>query len=71
MSSATKIDSPKEIAATADSSGEDYVAVIKDKDTTPLKVYEKYLRSADEWRQITEHNLLQQGVTVKVPKDLK
>ncbi len=70
LSPATKIDSPKEMAATADNSGEDYVVVMTDKDTTPLKVYQKYLRSADEWRQITEHNLLQQGVTVKVPKDM-
>ena len=67
---ATKIDSPKEMAATSASSGEDYVVVMTDKDTTPLKVYQKYLRSADEWRQITEHNLLQKGIAVKVPKDM-
>jgi len=67
---ATKIDSPKEMSATADMSGEDYVVVMTDKDSTPLKVYQKYLRSADEWRQITEHNLLKEGVAVKVPADM-
>ena len=67
---ATKIDSPKEMAATSASSGEDYVVVMTDNDTTPLKVYQKYLRSADQWRQITEHNLLKEGVAVKVPKDM-
>ncbi len=67
---ATKIDSPKEMAATSNISGEDYVVVMTSKDTTPLKVYQKYLRSADEWRQITEHNLLKEGVAVKVPKDM-
>ena len=67
---ATKIDSPKEMAATSVNSGEDYVVVMTSKDTTPLKVYQKYLRSADEWRQITEHKLLKEGVAVKVPKDM-
>ena len=67
---ATKIDSPMEIQASAGTSGEDYVVVMTDKDTTPLKVYQKYLGSADQWRQLTEHNLLQKGVTVKVPKNM-
>ena len=67
---ATKIDSPKEIQASAATSGEDYVVVMTDSDTSPLKVYQKYLDSADQWRQLTEHNLLHKGVAVKVPKDM-
>ena len=67
---AAKIDSPKEIQASAGTSGEDYVVVMTDNDTSPLKVYQKYLESADQWRQLTEHNLLHKGVTVKVPKDM-
>jgi hypothetical protein len=67
---ATQIDSPKELQATADGSGEDYVVVMTDKDTTPLNVYQKYLESADFWRQITEHNLLKDGTTVRIPKDM-
>ncbi len=67
---ATTIDSPKELTATAQGSGEDYVVVITDKDTTPLNVYQKYLESADFWRQITEHNLLKAGVSVRIPKDM-
>ena len=54
----------------ASGAGEDYVVVMTEKDSTPLKVYQKYLRSADEWRQITEHNLLKEGVAVKVPADM-
>src|SRR5262245_34319075 len=46
---ATKVDSPKELTATSQGSGEDYVVVITDKDTTPLSVYQKYLDSADFW----------------------
>jgi hypothetical protein len=67
---ATTIDSPKELTASAQGSGEDYVVVITDKDTTPLNVYQKYLESADFWRQITEHNLLKDGVAVRIPKDM-
>ncbi len=67
---ATQIDSPKELAASAQSSGEDYVVVMTDKDTTPLSVYQKYLESADFWRQLTEHNLLQKGIEVKVPESM-
>ena len=67
---ATKIESPKELTAAAESSGEDYVVVITDKDTTPLSVYQKYLESADFWRQITEHNLLKDGVSVRIPKNM-
>ena len=67
---ATQIDSPKEPQASEQSSGEDYVVVMTDKDTTPLNVYQKYLESADFWRQLTEHNLLKDGVTVKIPKDM-
>jgi hypothetical protein len=67
---ATPIDSPKEPQASEQSSGEDYVVVMTDKDTTPLNVYQKYLESADFWRQLTEHNLLKDGVTVKIPKDM-
>lgn len=68
---ATSIDSPKgELTASQLESGEDYVVVMTDKDTTPLKVYQKYLNSADFWRQIAEHNLLKKGVSVKIPKDM-
>lgn len=67
---ATQIDSPKELQASAGGSSEDYVVVMTDKDTTPLNVYQKYLDSADFWRQLTEHNLLQNGVAVKIPKDM-
>lgn len=67
---ATKIDSPKELTASAEGSGEDYVVVITDKDTTPLNVYQKYLESADFWRQITEHNLLKDGVAIRIPKNM-
>ena len=67
---ATQIDSPKELQASADGSGEDYVVVMTDKDTAPLNVYQKYLENADDWRQLTEHNLLQQGVAVKIPKGM-
>jgi hypothetical protein len=67
---ATQIESPKELTATAQGSGEDYVVVITDKDTTPLSVYQKYLESADYWRQLTEHNLLKSGVSVRIPKDM-
>jgi hypothetical protein len=67
---ATQIESPKELTATAQGSGEDYVVVITDKDTTPLSVYQKYLESADYWRQITEHNLLKDGVVVRIPKEM-
>ncbi len=67
---ATQIDSPKELAASAQSSGEDYVVVMTDKDTTPLSVYQKYLESADFWRQLTEHNLLQKGIEDKVPESM-
>lgn len=67
---ATQIDSPKELQASADGSGEDYVVVMTDKDTTPLNVYQKYLDSADFWRQLAEHNLLQNGTAVKIPKDM-
>lgn len=67
---ATTIDSPKELTAAAQGSGEDYVVVITDKDTTPLSVYQKYLESADFWRQITEHNLLKDGVAVRIPKNM-
>ena len=70
LTPATKIDSPKEIQASIGISGEDYVVVMTDSDTSPLKVYQKYLDSADQWRQLTEHNLLQKGVVVKVPKDM-
>jgi hypothetical protein len=67
---ATQIESPKELTATAQGSGEDYVVVITDKDTTPLSVFQKYLESADYWRQITEHNLLKDGVAVRIPKEM-
>ncbi|NKB16701.1 MAG: hypothetical protein HC774_07315 [Sphingomonadales bacterium] len=67
---ATEIESPKELTATAQSSGEDYVVVMTDKDTTPLSVYQKYLESADLWRQLTEHNLLKDGTTVRIPKGM-
>jgi hypothetical protein len=67
---ATQIDSPKELQASAQSSGEDYVVVMTDKDTTPLNVYQKYLKSADQWKAITEHNLLKDGVSVRIPKDM-
>ena len=67
---ATQIDSPKELQASAQGSGEDYVVVITDKDTTPLSVYQKYLESADFWRQITEHNLLKDGVALRIPKNM-
>jgi hypothetical protein len=67
---ATEIESPKELTATAQSSGEDYVVVMTDKDTTPLSVYQKYLESADLWRQLTEHNLLKDGTTVRIPKNM-
>lgn len=67
---ATQIDSPKELQATAEGSGEDYVVVMTDKDTTPLSVYQKYLDSADFWRQITEHNLLKDGAAVRIPKNM-
>ena len=69
LTPATEIDSPKEIQASVGTSGEEYVVVMTDSDTSPLKVYQKYLDSADQWRQLTEHNLLQKGVAVKVPKD--
>jgi hypothetical protein len=67
---ATQIDSPKELQASGQSSGEDYVVVMTDKDTTPLNVYQKYLESADFWRQLTEHNLLKDGVAVRIPKEM-
>ncbi|MGH9336187.1 MAG: FecR family protein, partial [Vicinamibacteria bacterium] len=40
------------------------------KDTTPLSIYHKYLQSADLWRRIAEHNLLKDGVSVRIPKDM-
>src|SRR3970040_167329 len=67
---ATKIDSPKELTESAQGPGEDYVVVSTDKNTTPLNVYQKYLESADFWRQITEHNLLKDGVAVRIPKNM-
>lgn len=67
---AAEIAPPKELQATAEGPGEDYVVVMTDKDTTPLSVYQKYLENADFWRQITEHNLLKDGTTVRIPKDM-
>jgi hypothetical protein len=56
-------------AANLDAS-EDYVVVLTEKDTTPLKVYQKYLNSADFWRQLAEHNLLGNGIQIRVPRDM-
>ena len=70
-SPATKIESPKgELSPGQLDAGEDYVVVMTDKDTSPLKVYQKYLDSADFWRQLAEHNLLKKGVAIKIPKDM-
>jgi hypothetical protein len=54
-------------AATLDAS-EDYVVVLTEKDNTPLNVYQKYLDSADFWRELAEHNLLGEDVRIRVPK---
>ena len=44
--------------------------VLNAEDNTPLKVYQKYLEKADFWRELTEYNLLADGVEVRVPKHM-
>jgi hypothetical protein len=56
-------------AATLDAS-EDYVVVLTDKDTTPLQIYQKYLDSADFWRELAEHNLLGKDIQIRIPKSM-
>ncbi|HXV59596.1 MAG TPA: FecR family protein [Vicinamibacteria bacterium] len=45
---------------------DDYIVVVTDKDT-PLDFYHKYLDGAEFWREVTEHNLLREGVRVMIP----
>jgi len=68
---ATQIASPQgEPQPTDARSDDDYVVVLNAEDDTPLKVYQKYLDKADFWRELTEHNLLDEGVRVRVPKHM-
>lgn len=68
---ATQIGSPKgELQAAASESDDDYVVVLTEKDKSPLQVYQKYLNSADFWRQLADYNLLENGVAIRVPKDM-
>jgi len=68
---ATQIASPQgEPQLTDARSDDDYVVVLNAEDDTPLKVYQKYLDKADFWRELTEHNLLDEGVRVRVPKHM-
>ena len=46
------------------------MVVLNAEDNTPLKVYQKYLEKADFWRELTEYNLLADGVEVRVPKHM-
>ncbi len=68
---ATEVVPPKgELQAATTDASEDYVVVLTEKDTTPINVYQKYLESADFWRQLAEHNLLGQGIQIRIPKDM-
>ena len=64
---ATQIPSSSELTATDARTDDDYVVVLNAEDNTPLKVYQKYLEKADFWRELTEYNLLAEGVQVRVP----
>ena len=68
---ATQISSPQGEPTTTDARpDDDYVVVLNAEDNTPLKVYQKYLEKADFWRELTEYNLLADGVEVRVPKHM-
>ena len=68
---ATQISSPQgEPTTTHARPDDDYVVVLNAEDNTPLKVYQKYLEKADFWRELTEYNLLADGVEVRVPKHM-
>ena len=64
---ATQIPSSSELTATDARTDDNYVVVLNAEDNTPLKVYQKYLEKADFWRELTEYNLLAEGVQVRVP----
>lgn len=68
---ATEVTSPQsEPQATDARPDDDYVVVLNAEDDSPLKVYQKYLDKADFWRELTEHNLLDEGVQIRVPKHM-
>ena len=68
---ATQISSPQGEPTAPDARpDDDYVVVLNAEDNTPLKVYQKYLEKADFWRELTEYNLLAEGVKVRVPKHM-
>lgn len=68
---ATQISSPQGEPTTTDARpDDDYVVVLNAEDNTPLKIYQKYLEKADFWRELTEYNLLADGVQVRVPKHM-
>jgi hypothetical protein len=68
---ATQVSTPQgELQATDARPDDDYVVVLNDEDDSPLKVYQKYLDKADFWRELTEYNLLDNGVHVRVPKHM-
>ncbi|MGH9459851.1 MAG: FecR domain-containing protein [Vicinamibacteria bacterium] len=68
---ATEVTSPQsEPQATDTRSDDDYVVVLNAEDNSPVKVYQKYLDKADFWRELTEYNLLDEGVRVRVPKHM-
>ncbi len=60
---------PTATGAALDAS-DDYIVVLTDKVITPLKVYQKYLDSADVWRALAEHNLLGKDVRIRLPKEM-
>lgn len=49
---------------------EDYVILTDDSDTSPMRIYLKYLENPDLWNQIAEHNLLRPGVRIRIPGDM-
>jgi hypothetical protein len=44
--------------------------VLNEEDNSALKVYQKYLNQADFWRELTDYNLLADGVQIRVPKHM-
>lgn len=67
----TEVTSPQsEPQATNARPDDDYVVVLNAEDDSPVKVYQKYLDKADFWRELTEYNLLDEGVRVRVPKHM-
>ncbi len=68
---ATEVTAPQnEPQATDARPDDDYVVVLNAEDDSPVKVYQKYLDKADFWRELTEYNLLDEGVQVRVPKHM-